>query len=55
MLCIVFQIYGSTQFFLSKDLFQPLYTSLGIRNDILLHVAACVTDNSTGKIYLEFI
>lgn len=52
---IVFQIYGSTQFFLSKELFQPLYTSIGISNDILLHIAACVTDNSTGKIYLEFI
>ncbi|XP_070776881.1 CD109 antigen-like [Enoplosus armatus] len=40
------QIYGSTQFFFSKDLLQALHTSSGIISH--LHVSACVTDNSTG-------
>nr|XP_046269872.1 CD109 antigen-like [Scatophagus argus] len=42
------EIYGSTRFFFSKDLIQALHTSSGISGDSWLHVAACVTDNSTG-------
>ncbi|KAM9341256.1 CD109 antigen [Symphorus nematophorus] len=41
-------IYGSTQFFFSKDLLQALHASSAISSDNRLHVAACVTDNSTG-------
>ncbi|XP_029686839.1 CD109 antigen-like [Takifugu rubripes] len=39
------EIYGSTQFFFSKDLLQTLYSSPGIGSVL---VAACVTDSSTG-------
>uniref|UniRef100_A0A3Q4AFB4 Uncharacterized protein n=1 Tax=Mola mola TaxID=94237 RepID=A0A3Q4AFB4_MOLML len=45
---VVFQIYGSTQFFFGKDVLQALYTSSG--SDDRLLVDACVTDNSTGNI-----
>ncbi|XP_044022480.1 CD109 antigen-like isoform X2 [Siniperca chuatsi] len=40
------EIYGSTQFFFSKDLLQAIYTSSGISSSV--HVSARVTDNSTG-------
>ncbi|XP_070698418.1 CD109 antigen-like [Pempheris klunzingeri] len=40
------EIYGSTQFVFSKNLLQAFHTSSGISSRV--HVAACVTDNSTG-------
>ncbi|XP_076605206.1 CD109 antigen-like [Chaetodon auriga] len=42
------EIYGSTGFFFSKDLLQALHTSSGLSSDGRLHVAASVTDSSTG-------
>lgn len=48
--CSSSQIYGSTQFFFSKDLLQSLYSLPGTSGSgggsVL--VAACVTDSSTG-------
>lgn len=44
------QIYGSTQFFFSKDLLQTFYSSPGIGSML---VAACVTDSSTGTRRLQ--
>ncbi|TMS21555.1 CD109 antigen [Larimichthys crocea] len=40
-------IYGSTQFFFSKDLFQAIYTS-GISSDGQSYITASITDISTG-------
>ncbi|XP_051246774.1 CD109 antigen-like [Dicentrarchus labrax] len=42
------EIYGSTQFFFSKDLLEALHALSEISSGVQLHVAACVTDNSTG-------
>lgn len=49
-LSFIFQIYGSTQFFFSKDQLQALHTSSGMDDDghVVMHLTACV--NSTGKI-----
>lgn len=47
---IVFQIYGSTRFVFSKDLLQTISSSSG-SSDGGLHVTACVTDSSTGKMH----
>ncbi|XP_050934300.1 LOW QUALITY PROTEIN: CD109 antigen-like [Lates calcarifer] len=41
------EIYGSTQFFFSKDQLQALHTSSGISSDSHVHVVACVTSNTT--------
>lgn len=48
--CSSSQIYGSTQFFFSKDLLQRLYSSPGISS---FHLAAGVTDSSTGSRRLQ--
>ncbi|XP_067336182.1 CD109 antigen [Channa argus] len=42
------EIYGSTQFFFSKDQLQPLYSSLGNSSNGHFNVAVSVTQNSTG-------
>ncbi|XP_028251415.1 CD109 antigen-like [Parambassis ranga] len=44
------EIYGSTQFFFSNNQLQALQTSLvtSSNGNAVVHVAACVTDNSTG-------
>ncbi|KAG8013590.1 hypothetical protein GBF38_022041, partial [Nibea albiflora] len=42
------EIYGSTQFFFSKDLFQAISTS-AISSNGQLHIAASITDISTGR------
>ncbi|XP_040917246.1 CD109 antigen-like [Toxotes jaculatrix] len=42
------KIYGSTQFFFSKNQLQTLHASSGVSSGIRVHATACVTSNSTG-------
>ncbi|XP_053290845.1 CD109 antigen [Pleuronectes platessa] len=43
------EIYGSTQFFFSKDQVKTLHTSSGSSSDTRVHVAVCVTSNLKGS------
>ncbi|XP_060938965.1 CD109 antigen-like [Limanda limanda] len=43
------EIYGSTQFFFSKDQVQTLHASSGSSSDTRVHVAVCVTSNLKGS------
>ncbi|XP_047197493.1 CD109 antigen-like [Hippoglossus stenolepis] len=43
------EIYGSTQFFFSKDQVKTLHASSGRSSDTRVHVAVCVTSNSKGS------
>ncbi|TKS86408.1 CD109 antigen 150 kDa TGF-beta-1-binding protein C3 and PZP-like alpha-2-macroglobulin domain-containing protein 7 [Collichthys lucidus] len=47
LILVTVNIYGSTQFFFSKDLFQAIYTS-GISSDGQSYITAIITDISTG-------